>query len=252
MAAAVSSIANAGSFVEPRVVRAAYREDRRYGVRPKEVRRTVSAETAAQLTTIMEQVVERGTGTLARISGFTVAGKTGTANTLVNGRYTNSTFASFVGFLPSRDPKITILVMLDSPRGNNGHFGGPVSAPIFKRIAEASLRYLGVAPSINPAPPVLVARHEDGDPVTTAAPEEAPLPNVIVDGPPGTAPDVRGMSARDAMRKLVKAGLSAQMSGDGFVVSQDPAPGDPIEDGGVCRLTLDRAPARETSFGAQP
>jgi cell division protein FtsI (penicillin-binding protein 3) len=252
MAAAVSSIANGGSFVEPRVVRAAYRDDRRYGVRPKVVQRTVSAETAAQMTTIMEQVVERGTGTLAKISGYTVAGKTGTANTLVNGRYTNSTFASFVGFLPSRDPKITILVMLDSPRGNNGHFGGPVSAPIFKRIAEASLRYLGVAPSINPAPPVLVARHEDGDPVTTAAAEEAPLANVIVDEPPGTAPDVRGMSARDAMRKLVKAGLSAQMSGDGFVVFQDPAPGDPIEDGGVCRLTLDRAPVREASFGAQP
>jgi cell division protein FtsI (penicillin-binding protein 3) len=252
MAAAVSSIANAGEYVEPRVVRAAYHDERRFGVKPKTVRRTVSAETAAQLTGIMEQVVERGTGTAARIPGYTIAGKTGTANTLVNGRYTNSTFASFVGFLPSNDPKLTVLVMLDSPRGPNGHFGGPVSAPIFKRIAEAALRYLGVPPSINPAPPVLVTRHEAGGPVETVATEEAPIADVVVEVPPGTAPDVRGLSARDAMRKLVKAGLSAQLAGDGYVVSQDPAPGEPIDAGSVCRLTLARAPIRQVASGVQP
>ncbi len=142
MAAAVSSVANGGEYVEPRVVRAAYREDRRYNVQPKVLRRTIDADTAAALTAIMEQVVEKGTGTPAQIPGYTIAGKTGTANTLVDHRYTNDTYASFVGFLPSRDPKLTILVMLDSPHGAVSHFGGPVSGPIFKRIAEAALRYL--------------------------------------------------------------------------------------------------------------
>src|SRR6185295_8775691 len=147
--------------------------------------------------------------------GFTIAGKTGTANTLVNGRYSNQTYASFVGFLPSRDPKVTILVMLEAPRGRNGHFGGPVSGPIFRRIAEATLRYLGVPPSIDPAPPVLVVRHVDGGPLTrVTGSEESPLVNVRIDAPPGTVPDVRGMSARDAMQKLGKAGFSARMSGD--------------------------------------
>src|SRR5260221_11759976 len=146
----------------------------------------------------MEGVVESGTGKgLTQIPGYTIAGKTGTANTLVNGHYSNSTYASFVGFLPSRDPKVTILVMLDSPRGLNGHFGGPVSGPIFRRIAEATLRYLGVAPTINPAPPVLVARHDEPEAVETeGSAQESPILNVLVEAPAGTVPDVRGLDAR--------------------------------------------------------
>jgi cell division protein FtsI (penicillin-binding protein 3) len=252
MAAAISSVANGGQYVEPRVVRAAYHDNRRYEVKPKVLRRTISADTAASLTGIMEGVVERGTAKgFAEIPGYTVAGKTGTANTLVNGHYSNSTYASFVGFVPSRDPKITVLVMLDSPKGPAGHFGGPVSGPIFKRIAEATLRYLGVAPTIDPAPPVLVARHDD-DVVESEGPaQESPIVNVLVEAPEGTVPDVRGLSARDAMRKLAKAGLSAQMTGDGFVVSQDPAPGEPIENHRVCKVTLERV-VFHAAAGAQP
>jgi cell division protein FtsI (penicillin-binding protein 3) len=252
MAAAISSVANGGQYVEPRVVRAAYRDNRRYEVKPKVLRRTISADTAASLTGIMEGVVERGTAKgFAEIPGYTVAGKTGTANTLVNGHYSNSTYASFVGFVPSRDPKITVLVMLDSPKGPAGHFGGPVSGPIFKRIAEASLRYLGVAPTIDPAPPVLVARHDDEVVESEGPAQESPIVNVLVGAPEGTVPDVRGLSARDAMRKLAKAGLSAQMTGDGFVVSQDPAPGEPIENHRVCKVTLERV-VFHAAAGAQP
>jgi cell division protein FtsI (penicillin-binding protein 3) len=253
MAAAVSSVANGGQYVEPRVVRAAYRDNRRYEVKPKVLRRTISPDTAASLTGIMEQVVERGTAKgFAEIPGYTVAGKTGTANTLVNKHYSNSTYASFVGFVPSRDPKVTILVMLDSPTGPAGHFGGPVSGPIFRRIAESTLRYLGVAPTIDPAPPVLVARHDDQEVVESEGPaQESPVVNVLVEAAAGTVPDVRGLSARDAMRKLAKAGLSAQMTGDGFVVSQDPAPGEPIENRRVCKVTLERV-VFHAAAGAQP
>ena len=159
MVTAVSSVANGGDYIEPRVVRAIYRDGRRLVVRPRVVRQTVSKDTAASMTAIMEQVVARGTATLAKIPGYTIAGKTGTANKLINGRYSNDTYASFVGFLPSNDPVVAILVVLDAPRGNNGHFGGPVSAPIFRRIAEETLRYLRVPPSINPETPVLVAKN---------------------------------------------------------------------------------------------
>jgi cell division protein FtsI (penicillin-binding protein 3) len=252
MAAAISSVANGGQYVEPRVVRAAYRDNRRYEVKPKVLRRTISADTAASLTGIMEGVVDRGTAKgFAEIPGYTVAGKTGTANTLVDHHYSNSTYASFVGFVPSRDPKITVLVMLDSPKGPAGHFGGPVSGPIFKRIAEATLRYLGVAPTIDPAPPVLVARHDDEVVESEGPAQESPIVNVLVEAPEGTVPDVRGLSARDAMRKLAKAGLSAQMTGDGFVVSQDPAPGEPIENHRVCKVTLERV-VFHAAAGAQP
>jgi cell division protein FtsI (penicillin-binding protein 3) len=252
MVAAISSVANGGQYVEPRVVRAAYRDNRRYEVKPKVLRRTISADTAASLTGIMEGVVDRGTAKgFAEIPGYSVAGKTGTANTLVNGHYSNSTYASFVGFVPSRDPKITVLVMLNSPKGPAGHFGGPVSGPIFKRIAETALRYLGVAPTIDPAPPVLVARHDDQVVESEGPAQESPIVNVLVEAAEGTVPDVRGLSARDAMRKLSKAGLSAQMTGDGFVVSQDPAPGEPIENHRVCKVALERV-VFHAAAGAQP
>ena len=89
------------------MIRAIYRDNRRYAVQPKVVRRTISADTAATLTTIMEGVVgdKHGTATRAQIPGYTIAGKTGTAAKLIGGRYSTSDYnASFVGFVPSRDP----------------------------------------------------------------------------------------------------------------------------------------------------
>jgi len=248
MIAAVSSVANGGIYVEPRVIRAVYHNGVRYQVRPKELRRTISVDTAATLTSIMEQVVSDGTAKRARIDRFTVAGKTGTAQKLVNGRYSHSDHnASFIGFLPSRSPELAIVVVIDSAKGPNGDHGGTVAAPIFQRIAETSLRYLGVAPTINPPPPVLVARR-DAPETSTIGRDAAsqPIVSLVADAPPGTVPDLTGMSARDAIRALVKLGLSAHVSGDGFVVSQDPAPGAPIDANAVCRLVLERRPRPST------
>ena len=203
----------------------------------------------------MEQVVEGGTAKgFVKIPGYTVAGKTGTANKLIDGRYSNDTYASFVGFLPSRNPAVAILVVLDSPHGKNGHFGAPVSGPIFTRIAEATLTYLGIPPTVNPAPPVLVSRPADASPRPTATgaggSAEGSMVSLVSDGPPGTVPDVSGMSAREAIRKLVMAGLSPQISGDGVVVSQSPQPGTPIESGDVCVLMLDRVRSHASAVGA--
>lgn len=245
MVAAVSSIANGGEYIEPRVVRAVYRGDRRVAIAPKVVGRTIGADTAAELTTIMEQVVERGTAKgFAEIAGYTVAGKTGTANKLLDGRYSNETYASFVGFVPARNPAVTILVVLDSPKGKNGHFGAPVSGPIFARIAAATLTYLGLPPTVNPAPPVLVTAQAGSLPLPTASSAGGSMISLVSEALPGTVPDVGGMSAREALRTLVRAGLSARLSGDGVVVSQDPPPGRPIESGGVCLLVLDRVTSR--------
>jgi cell division protein FtsI (penicillin-binding protein 3) len=253
MAAAVSSVANGGEYVEPRVVRAFYRDNRRFAVQPKLVRRTISADTAAALTAIMEQVVERGTAKLAQLPGYTIAGKTGTANKLINGRYSSETYASFIGFLPSQYPAVTIIVVLESPRGKNGHFGGPVSAPIFKRIAEATLRYLGIGPSINPEAPVLVARRDDPNHAPADGPAEPePIVSLVADAAPGSIPDLTGMSAREAVRTLVKLGLSAHISGDGFVVSQSPEAGAPIDGDGVCRLVLERQPSHHAATAGHP
>jgi cell division protein FtsI (penicillin-binding protein 3) len=254
MVTAVSSVANGGELVEPRVIRATYRDDRRFVVRPNVLRRTINQETVAALTRIMEQVVERGTAKKAKIAGYTIAGKTGTAQKIVNGHYSHSDhMGSFVGFVPSRRPALAMVVVIDSAKGPNGDHGGSVAAPVFQRIAEASLRYLSVPPDVNAPPPVLVAREvasgDAGENIAPAAAEGAnqPVAKLVVDD--GTVPDVRGMGAREAVRTLFRSGINAHVSGDGIVVSQLPAPGESIERGGVCRLALERTVRHPTEPG---
>ena len=249
VAAAFSSVANAGEYIEPRVLRAVYRDGRRYAIAPKVVRRTVSENTAATLTTIMEAVVTNGTAKLAQIGGYTIAGKTGTASKLIDGHYSASeNNASFAGFVPSRDPAVTIVVVIDAPHAG-GRTGGVVAAPIFKRIAEPTLRYLGVGPTIDPAPPVLVEHRESADVRTRPPKDGQPVVSLVADGPPGTVPNLHGMSAREAVRKLVKLGLRAHLTGDGFVLSQDPPAGAALEPGTVCTLVLNRWAAQGEPVG---
>ena len=256
MATAVSSVANGGELLEPHIVRAIIRNGRRVETPRKVLRRTISTATAAELTTIMEQVVERGTATAARLDAYQVAGKTGTAAKLVDGRYSKSDYnASFVGFVPSRRPALTILVVIDSPHAR-GYYGGTVSAPIFKRVAEAALRHLGVPPTINPMPPVLVARTGELD---AARPRPARAAAVLEAGMPiprdGLMPDLRGLSGREALHMTAQLGLTAELRGRGIVTDQTPAPGSPVERGGSCAIVLGRqiaVPAADMRKGATP
>jgi cell division protein FtsI (penicillin-binding protein 3) len=241
MATAVSSVANGGRLMEPRLVRALIENGARTLVQPKVLRQTIGVDTAARLTAIMEGAVERGTAKAARIDGFTVAGKTGTAAKLVNGVYSKSEYmSSFVGFLPSRKPAVTILVVIDSPQ-RGGFYGGAVAAPIFKRIAEATIRHLALPPTINPLPPVLPPR-QTSPAVPVVAPRPARPPVRAAGGLPDSEvlPDLRGSSARDALTALVRLGLRPRLRGDGIVVDQRPAAGTPLEDVRTCELFLDR------------
>jgi cell division protein FtsI (penicillin-binding protein 3) len=245
MATAVSSIANGGTLFEPHVVRAVIKDGQRAEIPHKPLRRTVSERTTSQLTAIMEAVVEEGTGKSARIGGYTVAGKTGTAHKVINGGYSPSEYnASFVGFVPSRKPALTIIVVIDSPHGK-GYMGGVVAAPIFKRVAEASLRHLGIAPTVNAPPPVLVARRGDDDvppviPIKDSGPVE--VRGQRIDD--GLMPSLRGMSAREATRVLTSLGVTSRPNGAGFVLEQSPAAGTVLVPGTACVLTLGRQPAR--------
>ena len=176
MATAASAVANGGALVQPRVVRALIKADVRTEVPHNRIRQAIAPATAAELTTMMEGVVERGTATAAQVPGFTIAGKTGTAAKLVNGIYSRTDYnSSFVGFLPSRAPVVTILVMIDSPHAGR-IYGGAVAAPIFKRIAEATVQHLGVSPSINPPPALLVAQRPVPPEVRTPAGAPAMAP----------------------------------------------------------------------------
>ena len=255
MAAAVSSVANGGELVEPRVVRAVISDGKRTPVPKKVLGRTVSSTTAAQLTAIMEGVVSDGTGKRAQVAGYTIAGKTGTAQKVVNRAYSHTDYnVSFVGFAPSRDPAFTIGVVVDTPRRVSA-YGGVVAAPIFQKIADAALRHDAIPPSIGAAPPVLVARREVVHEQPTSMPIEPP-PIVTLAGHGGGSepafPDLIGMSARDAVRVLTRLGMSPRIHGDGQVVEQSPAPGGPIESASAATLWLERRPRQQGVRAARP
>ena len=106
--------------------------------------RVVSRHTADRMMAMFRDVVVEGTGTEAAIPGYTVAGKTGTAQKAENGRYVRKYVASFVGLVPAKQPRFAILVMVDEPQGNI--YGGVVAAPAFRDIARFNLQYLEVPP----------------------------------------------------------------------------------------------------------
>ena len=240
MATAVSSIANGGQLMRPRVLRAIHRDGVRQVIAPEVIRRTVSRQTAAAVTAMMEGVVERGTAKVTQIEGHTIAAKTGTAAKLVDGRYSKQEYnSSIVGFLPSRKPAVTVLVVIDTPR-SGAYYGGAVAAPVFKRIAEAAIHHLGLARTINPEQPVLVASRESSKSVVPVAHVESRMPVSAAAASEGVMPDLRGMSARAAVRALARAGMSARVAGQGVVTAQDPMAGAALEPGASVRLWLDR------------
>jgi cell division protein FtsI (penicillin-binding protein 3) len=115
-------------------------------VTPQVRRRPITAETAQTLGTILEGVVTAGTGSKAAVAGYRVAGKTGTAQKIDpdTGAYSAAlSVASFAGYVPAEDPRLTIVAIVDEPHGEA--WGGTVTAPIFRRVAEQVLPYLGVS-----------------------------------------------------------------------------------------------------------
>lgn len=144
LACAISAVANGGVLMKPFVVKAIRQREgeviREFG--PQEIRRVVSKATARRIKDILVLATEEGTGKLARVSDFKVAGKTGTAQKIeANGAYSHSKYtASFIGFAPSDEPLIAIVVTVDEPRPY--YFGGVVSAPVFKQISQDVVKYL--------------------------------------------------------------------------------------------------------------
>ncbi|MFQ5840151.1 MAG: peptidoglycan D,D-transpeptidase FtsI family protein [Candidatus Methylomirabilales bacterium] len=144
---AVAAVANGGTLMRPYVLQATQRSGSREmrETAPVPLRRVVSSETAQVLTAMMVETVERGTGREARIPGYRVAGKTGTAQKLdpETGRYSHSKLiASFVGFVPAESPRLAILVLIDEPR--KFRWGGTVAAPAFREIAREALTYFHI------------------------------------------------------------------------------------------------------------
>ena len=156
LAAAMGAIANDGILMKPRIISLIDDADGRpvQSFEPQEVRRVISKETSLQVRSVLEGVVERGTGKKAVVPGFKAAGKTGTAQKLApNGQYSHDKFiGSFVGFVPYDEPKLVIAVSIDEP--HPVYYGGDVAAPAFSRIAAGILAYWQI--SQNDVPPEVI------------------------------------------------------------------------------------------------
>ena len=143
---AVSAIGNDGVLMQPRYVKALTDSDGKVvkDYEPVTVRKVLSSKTASEMRSIMEYVVSEGGGGNAKITGYRIGGKTGTANKVENGKYGENYYSSFIGMAPMDDPKVSILVIVDSPKGS--YYGSIVAAPIAKSILSDVLRYMNITP----------------------------------------------------------------------------------------------------------
>ena len=148
MVMAMCAIANGGVLMRPMLVDSLVDEqgNRVSEFKAQEVRQVVSPETAKKVVTALKATVStNGTGFRAKLPFYTVAGKTGTAQKIVDGRYVRSKhYSSFIGFFPADNPELCISVVLDDPK--KGYYGSETAAPLFQRIAERAAKYLAIPP----------------------------------------------------------------------------------------------------------
>lgn len=231
LAAATSAIVNGGELMRPHLVKKV--SDKRNGVeeqrRPYQVRRVIGRDVALALRNIMVTVTDvDGTGSRARVPGFEVGGKTGTAQKVdpVTGTYSvDKRVSSFVGFAPAQDPKLVVLVSLDEPQGKA--YGGLLAAPVFSRIVEQSLRYLHI--------PASQGGNRIAQQIIQSMPTEVPhVPVLLAERVAQTKgaevmPDCQGLTSRQILEVMEQSGLNMMIKGGGRVVAQFPAAGQPID-----------------------
>ena len=276
---AVSALANGGLLYRPHVLQEMMHGDQRLPLEGTpgidEPRRVVRSETAATLRRLMEGVILHGTGKAARLDGWTVGGKTGTAQKIdpATGRYSpKNVIASFAGFAPINNPAVTILVTIDSP-GGYPHDGATVAAPVFKRIAEQVLPYLDVAQDVPLSPQLMQTAYnakrdtdegalddlapidfsaqpepaEDGVKTDSAKTTLQKLPEVMMavdEGGDIAVPDFAGKTMREVTESCLKLGLNPVLVGSNLALQQVPAAGTKARRGTKVTVQFGTAPAR--------
>ncbi|MBX6351447.1 MAG: PASTA domain-containing protein [Clostridia bacterium] len=200
---AIAAIANGGELMWPHVADAFLDEGGRVveKIEPRAVRRVIPEATAAEIRTLMQKVVDEGTGREARIPCYSIGGKTGTTQKVVGGRVGGAYIASFVGFAPADDPKVVLYVAIDEPKGL--YYGGQVAAPVFEAAMRDILRYLDVPPHCAPGE-------------TAGAPGEPQLTVV---------PSLVNLGVADALGEARKAGFTAVVKGSGSRIARQTPPG---------------------------
>ena len=246
LAAGMAAVVNGGKVMKPYLVREIRDPEGKTVFRgePRELRRVLSPKTSAQMREILGKVVEEdGTGTQARIKGFLVGGKTGTAQKVEpgSGRYSaTKRTSSFIGFLPLNDPKLLILVVIDEPRGQV--YGGVVAAPAFNQIAVKTAYYLGIHPT--EAAALAAAR-----PLRPPAPGRATPVSTARTAGAMVMPDLSGLSMGRVVDIMGGYSVKLSLAGSGVARAQTPAPGAVLVPGSECSVTFTAEPPMKIAAG---
>ncbi|GMQ28108.1 penicillin-binding protein [Algoriphagus confluentis] len=262
-----NAVANNGVMMKPLFVKAVGRGNSFVETyEPEAIRKSIASEkTIKQLQELLEGVVLRGTAKNILNTDYSIAGKTGTAQKIINGRYTETYYTSFAGYFPADRPKYSMIVVIDSPNGFAA-YGGDVSAPVFKEIAD---RIFALDMELNPVDQSKIFKAESDDPMIpvikagkgedlqgifehlglsakspaaeewvkpTFAAERVDLKINETDKP--VVPDVSGMPLRDALFILENKGLRVNYKGTGRVIQQSILPGTQLTPNSTINLVL--------------
>lgn len=275
MITAISSIANNGVLVKPRIVKQIQNTDTNTitAIEPEKVRQVISSETSIKMMDMLTSVVEEGGGYLAAVNGYTIAGKTGTSEPTPG---KDDYVSSFIGIAPSENPELCILVCLYGAKGPNGHYGGTITAPVVSQILTEVLPYLGIpaddlstsstsnvtVPDIRNKTVAEAKKVLESLGITAILPANADTASIVTDQvpKPGTSlpinstvniysaeneartsvqvPNLKDLSLSAAKTALRNKNLNINATGTGNVISQSPMAGTLVEEGTVITVTL--------------
>lgn len=242
LAMAYSAIGNGGVLLKPQLIKSFSRPS---GFEQKidemdAIRRVASENTMNTLAGMLEKAVSTGTGSRAFLPNLRIAGKTGTAKKLENGKYVSKYIASFASFYPVYDPEYTLIVVIDTPR-KHGYTGGMVAAPVTKEIYRRIYNLRGNAsePYLNAAIPQDIDRYESR-PIESLKGQllSAAIPIMKASTGPLTMPDLKGMSMKMSLSGLYSMGVKPVVHGSGRVIRQVPTAGKSLRSGQKVEIFL--------------
>ena len=276
LAAAYGALANGGRLITPWLIRekldaAGHIKERGESV---EVRRVLRDDIALTMDQMMRRVTEpEGTAPLAAVPGYQVAGKTGTAQKVAEGtgHYGKGMYvSSFAGFIPAQDPRIVIIAVIDEPKGNP-YYGGLVAAPVFREVAMAAMRQMGIPPT-EPIQPLTVIEKalahaakidiEDMKPLTFDGPGLSPAGVDLsfhpvtpardgeVTGESFILPDFSGQTLRRVLDVISDKNFALEVSGHGRAITQIPEAGSVVKSGDPLKLVFSPDPVAVLTAGA--
>ncbi|MCJ7552256.1 MAG: transpeptidase family protein [Ignavibacteriaceae bacterium] len=249
--AAFSSIINGGILYQPQIIKRQVRYDGSvvYDSSPKEVRRVISEETSRIMRNLLSNAVIKGTGKNANSELISIGGKTGTSQKLVDGRYSRAHYnSSFVGFFPVDNPKVAMLILVNSP--NVGKYGGLVAAPIFKNVAERIVsNHIDDFEKHIPDERIIQVKYMSNQKQKDSAYDR--LRSIEINDAVSIAdncmPDLSNVAVRDAINILTQLGVKYKINGSGIIFSQSISPGKKLSVNEICVLNCTELTVRGAS-----